>query len=276
MFNFKNSKNNKFINYLNEILSAENAAIERLFIRIQETPIIDSKKILDEHLLQEKEQQKRLTNLITEYGRRPTDSKADIISLNSLITTASNTTKKNNNSLIENDHDDNDNNTPLTPKKVEILNIQEDALIKNEEISAYKKILKIAEENKSKEAINILKQNLQEKETMYHNLRKSESKMLNEIEDNNNQEPFKLGFSVADMLTSYWNSKENPPKTYLFNRRLHHGTIGALLGLSSLYKKNPMITGILSGLGAGLQKDDYKDSKEWFLFKKKEDETNQN
>ena len=94
MFNFKNSKNNKFINYLNEILSAENAAIERLFIRIQETPIIDSKKILDEHLLQEKGQQKRLLNLITDYGRRPTDSKADIISLNSLITTASNTTKK--------------------------------------------------------------------------------------------------------------------------------------------------------------------------------------
>jgi ferritin-like metal-binding protein YciE len=277
MFNLKNTKNNKFIDYLNEILAAENAAIERLFTRIQETPIIDSKKILDEHLLQEKEQQKRLTDLITDYGRRPTDSKADIISLNSLITTTSNTTKKNNNSLIENDLDgDDNNNTPLIPKEVEILNIQEDALIKNEEISAYKKILKIAEENKSKEAINILKQNLQEKETMYDNLRKSESKMLNEIEDNNNQEPFKLGFSVADMLTSYWNSKENPPKTYLFNRRLHHGTIGALLGLSSLYKKNPMITGILSGLGAGLQKDDYKDSKEWFLFKKKEDETNQN
>jgi len=153
-----------------------------------------------------------LLNLITDYGRRPTDSKADIISLNSLVTTASNTTKKNNNSLIENDHDDNDNNTPLTPKEVEILNIQEDALIKNEEISAYKKILKIAEENKFKEAINILKQNLQEKEAMYDNLRKSESKMLNENEDNNNQEPFKLGFSVADMLTSYWNSKENQKK----------------------------------------------------------------
>ena len=276
MFNFKNTKNNKFIDYLNEILSAENAAVERLFTRIQETPIKDSKKILDEHLLQEKEQQKRLTNLITDYGRTPTDSKADKISLSSLTTTASKTTKKNNNSLIENAHNYNNNDTPLTPKEVEILNIQEDALIKNEEISAYKKILKIDEGNKSKGAINILKQNLQEKETMYHNLRKFESKMLNEIEDNNNQEPFKLGFSVADMLTSYWNSKENPPKTYLFNRRLHHGTIGALLGLSSLYKKNPMITGILSGLGAGLQKDDYKDSKEWFLFKKKEDETNQN
>ena len=276
MFNFKNTKNNKFIDYLNEILSAENAAIERLFTRIQETPTNDSKKILDEHLLEEKEQQKRLKNLITGYGRTPTDSKADIISLKSLTTTTRNTMKKNKNSLIENDHDVDNNDTLLTSKEVEILNIQEDALIKNEEISAYKKILKIAEENKFKEATNIIKQNLQEKEGMYDNLRKFESKMLNENEDNNNQEPFKLGFSVADMLTSYWNSKENPPKTYLFNRRLHHGTIGALLGLSSLYKKNPMITGILSGLGAGLQKDDYKDSKEWFLFKKKEDETNHN
>ena len=33
-----------------------------------------------------------------------------------------------------------------------------------------------------------------------------------------------------------------------------------------------MITGILSGLGSGLQKDDYNDFKEWFLFKKRGDE----
>ena len=71
------------------------------------------------------------------------------------------------------------------------------------------------------------------------------------------------------MLTSYWNSQENPSKVYLFNKRVHHGAIGALLGLSSMYKKNPIVTGILSGLGAGLQKDDYKDSKEWFYLEKK-------
>ena len=100
--------------------------------------------------------------------------------------------------------------------------------------------------------------------------------MLNEIGENNNDnhnESFKVGSAVADMLTSYWNSQENPSKVYLFNRRVHHGAIGALLGLSSLYKKNPLVTGILSGLGAGLKKDDSKDSKEWFLFRKKEDET---
>jgi hypothetical protein len=33
-----------------------------------------------------------------------------------------------------------------------------------------------------------------------------------------------------------------------------------------------MVSGILSGLGEGLQKDDYNDFKEWFLFKKREDE----
>ena len=90
--------------------------------------------------------------------------------------------------------------------------------------------------------------------------------------NDNHNESFKLGSAVADMLTSYWNSQENPSKVYLFNRRVHHGAVGALLGLSSLYKKNPFVTGILSGLGAGLQKDDSKDSKEWFLFRKKEDE----
>jgi hypothetical protein len=113
---------------------------------------------------------------------------------------------------------------------------------------------------------------------MYDRIKSSESKMLNEVGENNDDhnESFKVGSAVADMLTSQWNSQENPSKVYLFNRRLHHGAIGALLGLSSLYKKNPLVTGILSGLGAGLQKDDSKDSKEWFLFRKKEDDREEN
>src|SRR5829696_807998 len=134
-------------------------------------------------------------------------------------------------------------------------------------------IIKIAEGAMGKDVINILKQNLQEKELMYDKIKSSESKMLNEIGKNNenHNESFKLGSAVADMLTSYWNSQENPSKVYLFNRRVHHGTIGALLGLSDLYKDNPMITGILSGLGSDLQKDDYNDFEEWFLFKKRGD-----
>ena len=79
-------ENNKFIDYLNEVLSIENAAIERLERRILETPIQYSKKLLQQHLQEEKEQQRRLIDVLTTYGKKPTDSKADIISLHSLLT----------------------------------------------------------------------------------------------------------------------------------------------------------------------------------------------
>ena len=281
-------ENNKFIDHLNEILSIENAVIERLERRILETPIKDSKNLLQQHLKEEKEQQKRLLDLISSYGKKPTDSKVDIISLRSLINEARDKMKKDNVTKTKDtniitkiltaihDNDNNINNTMMASEESEILNTKEDALIKNNEISSYRTILKIAEEIMDKDAISILKQNLQEKESIYDKIKGYESKLLNEVGENNNDnqnESFKVGSAVADMLTSYWNSQKNPSKVYLFNRRVHHGAIGALLGLSSIYKKNPLITGILSGLGAGLQKDDSKDSKEWFLFRKKEDET---
>lgn len=284
-----NDENNKFIDHLNEVLSIENAAIERLERRIQDTAIQDSKKILQQHLQEEKEQQRRLIDLISTYGKKPTDSKADLISLHSLTNEARDKMKKDNvntgndtsTTKISNTihHSNNINNTMMTPEEAEILNTKEDALIKNKEISAYKTILKIDKGVIGKDAIDILKKNLQEKESMYDRIKSSESKMLNEIGENNkdnHNESFKVGSAVADMLTSQWNSQENPSKVYLFNRRVHHGAIGALLGLSSLYKKNPLVTGILSGLGAGLQKDDSKDSKEWFLFRKKEDDREEN
>lgn len=284
-----NDENNKFIDHLNEVVSIENAAIERLERRIQDTAIQDSKKILQQHLQEEKEQQRRLIDLISTYGKKPTDSKADLISLHSLTNEARDKMKKDNvntgndtsTTKISNTiHDSNNiNNTMMTPEEAEILNTKEDALIKNKEILAYKTILKIDKGVIGKDAIDILKKNLQEKESMYDRIKSSESKMLNEIGENNkdnHNESFKVGSAVADMLTSQWNSQENPSKVYLFNRRVHHGAIGALLGLSSLYKKNPLVTGILSGLGAGLQKDDSKDSKEWFLFRKKEDDREEN
>ena len=285
-----NDENNKFINNLNEILSIENAAIERLERRILETPRQDSKNLLQQHLKEEKEQQRRLVDLISSYGKKPTNSKADIISLHSLINETRDKMKKDNvteakdtdiitkilcKAINDNKTNNNVNNTIMTSEESEILNTKEDALIKNDEISSYKKILKIDGGAMSKDTINILKQNLQEKESIYDKLKGYESEMQNEIGENNNDnhnESFKVGSAVADKLTSYWNSQENPSKVYLFNRRVHHGAIGALLGLSSLYKKNPLVTGILSGLGAGLKKDDSKDSKEWFLFRKKEDE----
>jgi SepF-like predicted cell division protein (DUF552 family) len=117
----------------------------------------------------------------------------------------------------------NDNNAPMTPQETEILNKKEDALIKKAEISAYKKVLNIAKKINDKDSTVVLKQNLQEKEFTYNKIKTSEDRMLNDIRSNNNSahhEYFNLGSAVADMLTSYWNSKENPSKVYMFNRRV--------------------------------------------------------
>ena len=99
------------------------------------------------------------------------------------------------------------------------------------------------------------------------------TKTEKELSDKN-KEAFKVGSSIAKLITSSWNSQEKPGKVYLFNRRVHHGGIGSLLGLSNLLKKSqPIPTGILSGLGEGLAKDDYADRDEWFKFEKKPNDT---
>ena len=146
-----NDENNKFIDHLNELLSIENAVIKRLERRILETPIKDSKNLLQQHLKEEKEQQRRLMDLISSYGKKPTDSKADIISLHSLINEARDKMKKDNVTKAKDtdiitkilykaiNDNNNINNTIMTSEESEILNTKEDALIKNNEISSYKK-----------------------------------------------------------------------------------------------------------------------------------------
>ena len=91
-----------------------------------------------------------------------------------------------------------------------------------------------------------------------------------------------LGIAVAETLTSYWNSRympSHPPKVYAFNRRIHHGEIGALLALSSLLLKRTTpaasIAAIVTGIGLGLVNDDRADFMEWFRLKKKDMERDQ-
>jgi hypothetical protein len=84
------------------------------------------------------------------------------------------------------------------------------------------------------------------------------------------------GASIAKILTSKWNSQKKPGKVYVGNRRVHHGAVGSIMNLSNAFKKDePTVTGIISGIGEGLVKDDYKDKDEWFKFNKKEDEADE-
>jgi hypothetical protein len=78
---FPSDDRTDFIAYLNELLSIENAVIDRLHRRMQET---SRQNPLKDHLQEEIEQQRRLENLIADYGGKPTDSKTDLLSLDSL------------------------------------------------------------------------------------------------------------------------------------------------------------------------------------------------
>jgi ferritin-like metal-binding protein YciE len=276
----------KFIEYLNEILSAENAVVERLNKRIQETQFEESKKLLLKELEDEMNQRSRLRDLISEYGGKPTNTKSELLSLNSAkgqtIDITDNSVASDNKirSLLQGNDKHNSTSINVIDDQLqsEILRTEEDAMIKNAEILGYKIVLKLSEKINGRKASSILRMNIKEKERAYNRLIDSVSRMVKSTNGYNNKkneqrgDPFQIGSAIADILTSYWNSKQNPSKVYIFNRRVHHGAIGALLGLSALYKKQPMITGILSGLGAGLAKDDYNDVKEWFLFKKRDHE----
>src|ERR671915_603112 len=95
MFSWSNNTNKtKFIEHLNELLSLENAALERLHRRTQETFVQNIRNSLQQQLQEEKEQQSRLRKLITDCGGKPTDAKADLLSLNSLTNVTMDAMKK--------------------------------------------------------------------------------------------------------------------------------------------------------------------------------------
>ena len=85
-----------------------------------------------------------------------------------------------------------------------------------------------------------------------------------------------LGFATAELLLSYWKSRNNEspsPRVYIFGRRIHHGEIGTLLALSSIFFGRTSISmpaTILTGIGLRLVMDDYADFSEWFRLKKKD------
>lgn len=301
MYNLdKESDKGRLVDYLNEILAAENAITERLHKRINETTINELKNLFTQELGERKNHQSTLRDIIFAYGGIPTDSKADVLSLDSNgneidITKDNIESDKTIKSVLSKDEGrKGDNDLSISSSESEILRMKEDAMIKNAEMLGYKMVLNIAQKANAKDAIAALRNNLQEKESSYNNMIDLASPLIGNLEDSNNirddgknkaiydnnnnhypnkpqnQKSYQLGYEIANILTSAWNTKENPNKVYIFNRRVHHGAIGALLGLSSFYKKQPIVTSMLSGLGAGLAKDDYDDFKEWFLFKKKE------
>jgi ferritin-like metal-binding protein YciE len=78
-----NNKNNvqsksNLVEDLNEILSVENASVQRILSRIDQTPIQEVKQRLKQHSKETHIQKSRLRRIIRRLGGKPTDDKADL------------------------------------------------------------------------------------------------------------------------------------------------------------------------------------------------------
>src|SRR5829696_2071363 len=146
---YQSGKEKKFILYLNIMLSIENAAIERLPARIQQSPLAEVREQLVHHLEETREQKSRLITLIHSFGGQPTNERADLsgISLPKVMADAFKA-------------------SATTPQEQELRTIEADALIEYAEVIGYNMAIQMATKINIGEAIMPLRQNLQEEEKM--------------------------------------------------------------------------------------------------------------
>ena len=137
--------------YLNDALSLENAAIERLNSRIRQTRLQDSKVQLQHHLEETREQQNRLKQLISTLGGKPTADKGHL-PIPSSSKSIENSLKKH-----------------MTDAEVELRGAKEDAILESAEIVLYDTLIQLAQKASTVvggDAIPILTQNLDEERAM--------------------------------------------------------------------------------------------------------------
>ena len=135
--------------YLNEVLAMENAAIERLQLRIKQTKIENVKERLRLHLEETREQQNRLKQVISDVGgKNPTKDKAQFP-----LSLAPKTMAK----MI---------GRMMTSAELELKGAKEDAVIENAEIVLYDMLMHMVERMGITNAISVLSQSLSEEKAM--------------------------------------------------------------------------------------------------------------
>jgi ferritin-like metal-binding protein YciE len=158
------SLNDKLGLYLNDALSMENASIQRLQSRIKQTRLQDAKQQLQLHLDETKEQQKRLRQLISNLGGKPTKDKAQLPVMSppkSLMN-------------ILNRH--------MTSAEADLKGAKEDAVIENAEIVFYDMLTHLLQKaNVDGEAVSVLTQSLYEEKSMADWIRSNTPIMLTQL-----------------------------------------------------------------------------------------------
>src|ERR671932_1709154 len=155
-----NGLNSKLVEHFNEMLSAENAGIDYLQTRIDQTPVLAAKQRMEQHLGEARGQQDRLKQLITKLGGEPTDSKADLPilkppSISMIKKTVKDTVKSMTGST----------DNPM-PEEMELMRTKQDLIIEKAEIVAYDMLIQIVQRSNFEDALPVIKQTLREDDAM--------------------------------------------------------------------------------------------------------------
>ena len=166
--NIDDAISQKFVLELNTALAMENAGIERLNSRIQETLFPSVKQQLQHHLQETTEHQKRLQQLITSMGGQATEAKLGL----PLPKFPQDMLEKMNNTL--------------TQEEIELKKTEEDLIIENTELGCYHMLIQKAKMagGQFQTAEATLSLNMQDEAKMTNWIWSNTSKMLRQLMSN--------------------------------------------------------------------------------------------
>jgi adenylate cyclase len=150
---------------LNEVLSIENASVDRITSRISQTPIQELNRRLKQHLEETYLQKSRLQRIITELGGNPTNAKAD---LSRLAQPATIIMKKRSIKTAESKKEDNVRDNSM-PEEDELVRIKQDRIIEFNELEDYESLIhtmQTMDMPQHHEITLLLEQSVQEEESM--------------------------------------------------------------------------------------------------------------
>ena len=165
----KNYDNNiqlisELVENLNEALSIENASIDRILSRIDQTPIQEVKQRLKQHLEETHIQKRRLKRIIIGLGGKPTDTKADLSRSNLPMMTM----RKNFLKTVELNTESNGRENSMLEED-ELSQIKQDFVIEHDELVAYESLLRrmqLTDPPQEHEITFLLEKSMQEEESM--------------------------------------------------------------------------------------------------------------
>ena len=157
---------------------------QRVASRIDNTPIQALKQILKRHLDITHIQKIRLQDIIRQFGEKPTDAKADLLS--SFVSTTSTSTTQSENNLPENLRIEEPNKIlkHSLPEDYEIIQLRQDFAINHDELKAYESLIEnmqMMDIPHKQENLSLLEKSMREEELMVYSYKTNTPLILDNL-----------------------------------------------------------------------------------------------